>query len=302
MFLVRRVYRGRHRGSSLAIFAAFLVTLVALIGIVLFTSVQALLHHELQQASSAAAKAGAAYYYSGVSVNNRALRDPATAAQVAENTFNNLAANSSILRGFQATLSGSRVTTDASQDSVTVESRVLFGTPLLAPIGINNVELTTRESARSVKMLVVDAPSATPPLVIKPGQSKLIDLQFPITDTPGIEIAIHQNPDNADEQGYIVEACNSNRCHDLDANGLLVNGTDSAAVVRNGQRIISGDASLVFKSSGVSKATKLRITNANMNAYSIKPVVIDGISVYGYASACVTATNCPIPSGFKPAN
>ena len=303
-----KIQRQREHGGSLIIMAVVGAMLCAFVGTAIFLSMQALLHHELQQAVATSAKVGAANYYSYYTMSNRPGRNPVMAHHLALATFNAVVRESSTLRGTKPTLTALRIS--PQNDTVTVEAEVIIPTGLLAPIGIERMKIIERETARAMRFSPVDV---TGPLVLEAGESRTIEFPYPVVDTLGTDVIIQQDPLNSFEQGYIMEACNADECFDMgsgardlmkatyDGQKVQVESDDNDIQPREGNRVIFGESSFFLKPSKVNKATSLRVTNANINNYpGISPLRISQISVFGYSGLCISEHNCPLPAGFRP--
>ena len=295
-------------GSNLMLLCAVAVLIGGFLGISIYTGLQAFLESDLQRASMNAAMVGASAYYKSPSGSATApTPDSAGATAKATTTFNQLASNSS-LNGFSPTLVN--VTSADNNDSVTVEAKASVGTAFLAPIGIKSLEVDATATARALKY---EPTAFTGPIKILPdgvapaSYSETLSLAFPVVNGAGNDIYIEQN--FADQQGYIVEACNDTECLNITPGATAV-GTGHIATV-NGEKVIYGTALIDMEKAGVGKATKLRFTHDNLfdsfnkgvlnpKATAPDPLIIQRVMIFGYAGACVSSTSCGVPAGFSP--
>jgi hypothetical protein len=302
----------RHKsspGANLMLLCAVAVVIVGFLGISIYTGLQTFLEGDLQRASMNAALVGAAAYYNSPSGSATApVPDAGGASALATTTFNTLV-SSSTLNGFNTQLISA--TSNDSNDSITVTAKSTVGTGFLAPIGIKSIEVNAVSTARALKY---EPTAFTGPIKITPdgvtpaSYSETLTLAFPLVDGPGNDMYLEQN--FIDQQGYIVEACNSIECYDV-TKGATPVGTSHLDTV-NGQQVIYGTAMVDIGRVGVRKATKLRITHCNLfNAFNkgvLKPkaialpdpLIIQRVMIFGYAGTCVSATSCGIPAGFTP--
>lgn len=298
--------RRKHLGANLAILCAMAIMIIAFMGISIYTGLQAFIEGDLQRASMNAAMAGAAAYYGTADGTGRPTPDAGGAQGLATSTFNAIVSNSS-LNGFGGTAT---VTSNDSNDSITVTGTASIPTAFLAPIGINSIETTTKATARALRY---EPTQFTGPLRILPvagnigSYSRNIKLAFPLVDGPGNDLYIEQDP--ASQQGYVVEACNDTECYNLVPGATKV-GTSQILTV-NGMQVIYGTAIIDMNRAGVRKANKIRITHCNQfDFYNAgagptptptgTPLIIKRMMLFGYASACVDDKTCTVPAGFAP--
>lgn len=305
----RHVHRGKSRGANLALLLAVGIMILGFMGISIYTGFQAYLQGELQKAVSTAAQVGASSYYSGTGPYGKPAPNPTNAITVAKQAFNTSISNSSAAMGafgFQAT----SVTSNDSNDSITVVGQGTIPTAFLRPVGIQNIELNATATARALRY---DPTRFTGPITILPtstdigSYSRIVNLSFPLVDSPGPDLYVEQV--DTFRQGYIVEACNDRDCYDLTPGATPV-GTSKIQAV-NGTNAIIGTAMIDIAKAGVRKASKLRITHGNdFTFYSNDgttasfttptPLIINRIMLFGYAGNCVNSDLCPVPAGFAP--
>jgi hypothetical protein len=289
------------------------VMLIGFMGIAVFTGLQGYLEGDLQRVSMNAALAGASAYYGASDATGRPIPNISLAKDTAKTTFNTIMNNSS-LKGFGATIQN--ITNNSDDDSITVQSTASLTTPLLAPIGITLIETHASATARAVRyeptLFIQDQSlSLSPQAGNIASYSKILDLTFPLTDGPGNDLYIEQDPGR--QQGYVAEACNQQQCYDLVPAAQTVGSSHKEIV--NGVQVIYGTAIFDLAKVGVRKASKIRITHANPNPFNyynagdgpyLLPATarnapfISRIMLFGYASACVKQGVCPIPAGFMP--
>lgn len=306
IFVKARPLRRKHRGANLAILCAMAVMIIGFMGISIYTGLQAFIEGDLQRASMNAAMAGAAAYYGKTDGSGKPTPDSGGAQGIATSTFNAIASNSS-LGGFNATATAS---SNDNNDSITITAKAGIATPLLAPLGINTIETNAKSTARALKY---EPTQFTGTLRIQPvdgnigSYSRVIQLAFPLVDGPGTDIYVEQ--DAAMQQGYVLEACNNTECYNLTPGATKVGSSQILTV--NGMPVVYGTATFDMAKAGVRKASKLRITHANQFDYynagagptptpAGTPLSIRRIFLFGYAGACVSDQNCPVPAGFSP--
>lgn len=302
-----RIRRRKLRGANLALLLAVAMMLVALLGISIYSGLQAFIQNDLQRVTTSAALAGASAYYSSVGADGKPAPNPDLAKTIATTAFDN-AVTSTSLRGFNAQVLN--VSHNDSNDSITITSNASVATPFLAVVGIQSIQANARASARALKY---EPTRFTGPVSILPDSaninsySRTIQLAFPMVDGPGNDIYVEQ--DSALQQGVVVEACNDTECYNL-APGMTPVGT-SQLLSLGGAQVLFGTAVIDLQRAGVRKGDKLRFTHANQfdsyNAGVMNPVpavptplVIRRVFVFGYAGNCVDTTNCSIPAGFEP--
>ncbi len=300
--------RGKQAGASLAIFIGLAGLLIAFLGVAIYTGIQSFVEFDLQRASMNAAMSGAAAYYTGATP--KALSPNATIATgTTTNTFNNIV-SSSTLGGFNAAIT--KVSNNDNNDSVTVDSEASIPTPFLSLVGIDKIAFTSSATARALRY---EPTAFTGPVNILPtagniaSYSKKIKLAFPLVDGPGYDLYVEQ--DAAYEQAYIVEGCNKTECYSL-VEGATPLGLNGKATLDDGKtQVLIGSALIDIGQAGVRKASYIRIVHANnymkFNAgvpqglmTKPTPLTIQRVMLFGYAGACVSPTNCPIPAGFAP--
>jgi hypothetical protein len=300
--------RKRHSGSNLMMLCAVGLLIVGFLGISIYTGLQGFVESDLQRVSMNAALVGASAYYTSPSGSATApVANAANATSVATTAFNQLVANSS-LNGFNPTLVS--VTSNDTTDSVTVTAKAKMETNILGTIGIKSIEVNAVSTARALKY---EPTGFTGPISILPdgttlaSYSNTLSLVFPLIDGPGNDLYLEQN--YADQQGYVIEACNDTDCYDVTSAATPV-GTGHTATV-NGSLVVYGSAMVDIGKIGVRKASKLRFTHSNqftpynkgaLNAAPTAPdpLVIRRVMIFGYAGTCVSATNCGVPAGFSP--
>lgn len=300
----RRPGRGS-RGSTLIIVVAAIIMLLGFMGVAIYTGLQAFLHNELQKSASAAAMVASSAYYT-IDENGNPVALPSLAEDVARSTFTG-SAQASSLNGFSPTINDVSV----QGGKVTVDVAGSLGTPLLAPLGMDKVQMNSK--AVTVPLKYEPLPE-NQSLVISPrsndvgSYNRLLKLKFPIVDKPGRDFYIEEDPMN--QQGYVVEACTDDECYDLGAGATPV-GT--ARIEQDGGAyIIYGSAVFDLTPLKITKASQLRITHGNNFAYYYqngvqtgflpgveKPLEIRRISIYGYSGACPEDGNCAVPFGFS---
>jgi hypothetical protein len=303
--VTRKTLRRRsHSGSNLMLLCAVGTMIVGFMGISIYSGLQTFMESDLQRLSMNAALVGASRYYKSDAATAPAP-DSGGAITAATQTFNTLVANSS-LKGFNPSLVS--VTNNDSTDSVTVTSKASMDTGFLAPIGIKKFEVNATSTARALKY---QPTNFTGPVKITPDgttvdtYSQTLTLAFPLTDGPGNDLYVEQ--DSANQQGYVIEACNDTDCYDVTSAASPV-GTSQLLTV-NGVQVLYGTAMIDIGKAGVRKASKLRFTHANnFDSYNLgvlnpaptapNPLVIRKVMLFGYAGTCVSPTSCGVPAGF----
>ena len=91
--------RKAYKGANLALIAVSLVALIGVMGVGIYTGLQAYLRNEIQKAASTAAMAGASQYYIG---GPGGAAQPVVVTTEAQNVFNNIYSNTPALRSFDA--------------------------------------------------------------------------------------------------------------------------------------------------------------------------------------------------------
>lgn len=297
-------------GANLAVFGGVAFLLIALLGISIYVGLQAFVQSEIQKAAGTAAMAGAAAYYSG-NPGGRPAPNAARAMDIARDTFNAIVSNSSALKGLGVELVS--VTNNDNNDSITVTARGSFGTALLAPVGIRRIDVTASGTARAVKYAAAGIGSSVGPISILPdgtGRSmqQTLELAFPLVDNLGTDLYVEQ----VQQVEYVVEACNSQNCYDLvPAAQSVGTGRVKKSATGDGTDVIVGSATFDLAKTGVRKASKLRFTHGNNFASGFggqqgslqtypTPLMLTAVQIFGYASACPSSNNCPVPAGFLP--
>ncbi len=333
------ILRRRAKGANLALFCGVALLLIGFMGICIYTGLQAFVEGDLQRVTMNSALAGASRYYSQVGTYGKPMPSPGDATAYAQETFNQIIANSS-LKGFEAKVTG--VSTSDASDSVTVTSSAVVNSSLLSAVGIQDIKFNATATARAVKY---EPTRFTGPIEILPdGQNintytKTLILSFPLLDGEGTDLYVEQ-PAEA-QQGYVVEACNATSCYNIVEAATPV-GTSQVLSATNGERLIYGTATFDLRKVGVNKVTQLRFTHGNdfeggyYNAgvemdYTTNqpaaatadpapatppadpsaapaepvaaealPLTIQKVMVFGHASTCSAPTQCSIPAGFVP--
>lgn len=292
------------KGSSLILMVVLLVLIVAFMGISIYSGTQAFLVNEAQKNASSAAMAGAAYYYR-LDEAGQAVPNAGYAMQTARETFTRAAGASALgSTGFQI-----ESLSDTGSGGINLQVSGALGTSLLAPVGIQEMEVNSEATARALQFVPTEE---TGPITILPlggniaTYSRRVNFAFPVMDGPGYDMVIRMNP--ADQQGYVVEACTETECYDLGPGARPI-GT---SVIRNvdGATIVYGSAVFDFRQAGVNKFVGLRITHGNqfdwysngaLQPPSLEPQIltIDDIAIMGYAGACVQPGQCTVPAGYR---
>ncbi|WP_373533265.1 hypothetical protein [Vampirovibrio sp.] len=302
--------RTRCKGGILVLFCGLAVLIIGFMGLCIYTGLQAFVEGDLQRVSMNAAMVGAAGYYSNVGTFGKPLPSASSAKNDARNIFQGVMRRSSV-GGFGARVI--RITSNDSNDSVSVTSRATLPTALLTPIGIQNIQVNATATARAVKY---EPTAFTGPIEILPdgvtlaSYSRTLDLAFPLVNGLGTDLYVEQ-PAEA-QQGYVVEACNSRNCYDLIQAATPV-GSGQILTSRAGKKLIYGSATFNLGRIKVHKATKLRFTHGNdfKSGYfkagaptpydsTPLPLTIQRVMIFHHASACVSPSNCPVPAGFSP--
>lgn len=306
----RNTFRNRSAGSNLVMLCTMAVLIIVMMGISIYTGLQALVQQEIQKAASTAAMAGAAAYYSG-NAGGKPTADAKGAIDVATNTFNAIVANSGALKGLGAKLTG--VTNNDKNDSITVKAQGSFTTGFLAPVGIKRIDLVGNGTARSLKYAAAGNDSPVGPISLLPdgtmkSMQQTLELAFPLVDNPGTDLYVEQ----IQQIQYVVEACNDQFCYDLVSGAKKVgSGKIRPSGTLDGTDVIMGSCTIDLAKAGVRKASKLRFTHGNVFATSYgggpeslqtypTPAMLSEVYIYGYASACPDENNCPVPAGFVP--
>lgn len=302
-----RRYRARSRGANLALLAGLGAMIIGLMGVSIYTGLQAFFQNELQRITNNAAMSGAAAYYSATGPSGKPTPNPAQARQIASSAFSTAVAEGS-LRGFNPQIVN--LSSNDATDSITMTSEGTFQTPFLSVVGIDAVRVQSTATARALKY---EPTQFTGELEILPDISRpasynqVIDLTFPLIDNPGTDLYIEQPAD--DQRGYVVEACNNRECYDLMAGAQPV-GTSQIRPV-GGTPVLYGTATFDLARARVHKANKLRFTHANVyDSYNRgvlqppallpSPTRISRVMIFGYAGMCAGPQSCPIPAGFMP--
>jgi len=301
----------RHRsapGVNLMLLCVIGLLIVGFLGISIYSGLQAFMESDLQRISMNAAMVGASQYYSSPSGSATAPKpDSATAIATATATFNALASNSS-LNGFSPTIVS--VTNNDSNDSITVASKAVIPTGFMGPIGIDQIEVNATSTARALMYkptIFVGPIKILPDGTTLASYSQTVTLAFPLVDGPGNDLYVEEN--EADQQGYVIEACNDTECYDVTSAATPV-GTSQILTV-NGVKVIYGTAMIDIGKAGVRKASKIRFTHDNQfdsynkgvlnpTAAAPDPLIIQRMMLFGYAGTCVDSSNCGIPAGFVP--
>lgn len=304
------IRRKRHKGANLAILCGVALLMLGFMGICIYTGLQAFMEGDLQRTAMNSAMAGASRLYSGVGASGKPTLNAGNATGYARSTFEGIVGNGS-LGGFGATIVN--VTANNANDSITVEARARVNSVLLSPIGIKEIEVNSTATARAVKY---EPTAFTGPIEIEPdgttlaSYSRILELAFPLTDGEGTDLYVEQ-PAEA-QQGYVVEACNQETCYNL-VDAATPVGTSQILAGPGGERLIYGTATFDLSKVGVNKATRLRFTHGgnfeepyyNAGAETEYdetelPLTIRRVMIFNHSSACVEASNCPIPAGFAP--
>lgn len=295
-------------GVNLMLLCVVGALIVGFLGISIYSGLQAFLESDLQRISMNAAMVGASQYYRSPSGSaTTPAPDSANAIATATQTFNALASNSS-LNGFSPTIVS--VTNNDSNDSITVASKATIPTGFMAPIGISQIEVNATSTARALMYeptIFVGPIKILPDGVTLASYSQTVTLAFPLVDGPGNDLYVEGN--EADQQGYVIEACNDAECYDVTRAATPV-GTSKLATV-NGVQVLYGTAMIDIGKVGVRKASKIRFTHDNqfdsynkgvLNpvAAAPDPLVIQRMMLFGYASSCVDSATCGVPAGFVP--
>ena len=289
--------RKAYKGANLALIAVSLVALIGVMGVGIYTGLQAYLRNEIQKAASTAAMAGASQYYIG---GPGGAAQPGVATTEAQNVFNNIYSNTPALRSFDAQITN----VQSNNGRVSIQIKGKMPTPFLTFAGINDIEVT----GESVAQNLVYPPTLSTGMVMMtpPGRpDEFLNLEFPLVDIPGPDI--HTTGAGGPANGYLVKACNDDTCYDL-------MGAETSGNVRtlfNGTRACFGACTFDLARAGVKKANRLRFvddgvwgTRASSGATyvnNVPPVTVVGhVYLYGYAGSCVSMTRCAIPNGFSP--
>ncbi len=293
------------RGATLLVLVAAIIVLVGFMGVGIYAGLQAFLHNELQKSASAAAMVAASAYYT-LDENGQAVPQPTLAEQVARNTFQG-ATQVSSLSGFSPSIE--RI--DVQGGKVTVDVAGSLGTPLLAPVGLDRVRMSSK--AITIPLKYEPLPENRSLFILPESAdvgsyNRILKLKFPIVDKPGRDFYIEQDP--MDQQGYVVESCTGDECYDLGAAATPV-GTGRIEQ-QGGAYVIYGSAVFDLTPLKITKASQLRITHGNNFAYYYqngvqtpfpagveKPLEIRRISIYGYSGACPESGPCAAPFGFS---
>jgi len=300
--------RRSNPGANLMLLCAVALMIVGFLGISIYSGLQNFMESDLQRISMNAAMVGASRYYKSATGSATApTPDSGGAISAATQTFNTLTSNSSI-NGFSPSLTS--VTNNDTTDTITVAAKASLDTGFLSPIGISTIEVNATSTARALKY---QPTNFTGPVKITPDgasvdtYSETMTLAFPLVDGPGNDLYVEQ--DFANQQGYVVEACNDTDCYDVTSAATPVGSSQLKAV--NGVQALYGTAMIDIGKAGVRKASKLRFTHSNnFDTYNQgalgpvptapNPLIIQRVMLFGYAASCVSATNCGVPAGFDP--
>ena len=301
----------------LAFFAVTAAALIGLMGVAIYTGLQAYFQNEVTKTAHTAAMAGAASYYSGQGARIAPVADTGYATGVSNAVFNTIRTNSPAMQSFNAALSTPPA---AANNIVTVGVRGTFPTPLLALVGTSEVEVNGVARAQAVRYvptnqsgvvrLKANGAGGLPPGSGMNGFEYRIDpLRFPTIEGRGTELVIYQSlaDNNTVQQGYSVQACNATTCYNISRNAVLMPGSRRSV---NNQDVIYGGCRVDLEEARVNKATSIRITDDGIyDAYygdrhfiytdGLVENVLERIEIYGYASACPVAGACPVPAGFE---
>lgn len=296
--------RPAQSGSALIIMLCLLLLVVLFSGVAMYTGMQAFYANEAQKTLDSATMAGAAAYYQ-MDANGQILPNPGYAQSVVRNTFNQ-AVNAGSLRG------GNYQITNLSTDNnggISVQVSGATGTALLAPSGITEIRVQAQSNARAMRYvptLDLGTVYILPEENNLQSYSRMVHLAFPISNGQGYELLVEQAAH--DQQGYVIEACNESECYDLGPGATPI-GT-ARRVTRDGATILYGSAVIDLGRAGVNKASSLRITHGNdfiwynngaeqEPSLVPRPLIIDQISIFGFARMCPTPGNCPLPHGYQ---
>lgn len=322
-------------GANLTFIVIMLFVCIAFLGMGIVSGMTTLLQDELTKATSLAAMVGASEFFSGDTAGPP-VEDAGNAQTAATVTFNRALASSSGLQNFNATLQG--VATDAGSDTVTVRARMLIPMPILALMGIDQLQIDSEATSRYVLQeppgfpvqLYSPAPPGTAgglPEVTNAGDptcgalpaaaaAATANFAIPVTDRKGPDIRIESN----DGHGYMVYACNANNCWDISGAARMEPGGLSRPMdygTGNDTRILYGTANIDLGSTspdyggGIRKATSVRIVDDGIPDVVVggnraievcpQPLTIDRVAAYHAATTCVRGSaNCGIPNGFAP--
>ena len=205
----------------------------------------------------------------------------------------------------------SSVATSLTDQSVAVSMQGRFPTPLLAVIGVTDIEISTSGRARSL----IYQPTLAGPIVINPAGGnpatfeQFLPLDFPLLSTESqvapYELLVRQG--STALMGYAVEACNGNICHPMNEAGIL-----KLSPVPFGQpngSVVYGESLYDLSLAGVGKSSTLRLVDdAVFDSFSggvhnldSNPLVIDEISMLGFSAVCPANTCSAVrPSGLVP--
>ena len=319
----RTLRRKSSQGATLAFFAVTAAAIIGLMGIAIYTGLQAYFHNEVQQTATTAAMAGAAAYYSGGATPGQPQPNPGFAVNVANSVYSTIHNSSPAMQSFGAALAPAP--SAAGNDSIKLGVQGSFDTPFLAVVGTTKMQVTGTAQARAIKYVPTDqtgpielnaAGGSTGPNSTDNGSGYKIPLLFPMVDGKGTELVIYQNytnPNTSVMQGYSVEACNQSTCYVISkpaAVALMPGSFFSANTASNGASIIYGGCYIDLREAGVNKATYLRIVDDNIydvyygtdhyfiNDPTVKNV-IERVEIYGYSSQCDGNGQCGIPAGFE---
>jgi hypothetical protein len=309
-------------GSALAIIVVLLVALLGFLGVAIYTGLNAYLQNELQNAASSAAGAGASAFYDRFDPGSgMPQKSPDLAQLSAQQTFNGIVSANPALGNFNTRLINGTPKVNGSNDTVTINSRADVPTPFLAPIGINTYSVDANATARYGYMSL-DSSKFT--INTKTGPYfRILNLDPPVVDAPGPDLAFNTAVSGGGWHGVIVELCSNGKCYDVGPAAKVYNGQGIAVdrdypgygrrrVLYGAFMVDLGASNAAYGYTGnVKKGAAVRVVDDGIHDYIIPgslergieldpaPTVVEKMNISHYAVFCPDETNCVTPPGFQ---
>lgn len=308
-------------GANLVFTTIVFLVLIAFLGLVTATGLNAFLGESLHAATSTAALAGAASLFDG-STEGPPVLSPVQAEEAARRVFVRHVEGTPALASYNAQLVA--VTPDVDRRTMTVEARANVTLPFLGVLGINTLELNSTYTARHAIYVPEGMPLqlGTTSTWLCGGEGNpdaVIDLDYPLTDRPGPDLQI----DSTNKRGYVVLGCSGEKCWDLGGaailtsdeggvrNARLPGSTDPVRVIYGSVYIDLGAESSLY-TAPVRKISRLLILDDQVPDTLVfgqrflelcpqNGARIDRIQIFHQAHACVGGgTFCLAPTGLQP--
>ena len=290
--------RKAEAGAVLAFIAVALAALLGLMGVALYTGVQAYGHNELQKTATSAAMAGASEYFTGgPQYTPQPNVAKSTANTITSKVFNEVPLFTTINARQKS------ISTNAGNHTVTVSLQGEIPTPLLGIIGISQIAVESTTSAKALIYAPTDTAGAV--ILAQPSAANAtLQLEFPLLDSAGPDFITESNSG----RGYIVQACNSTTCYNI-MNGAQGYNGGSVRTLPNGVTACFNSCMFDLGPANVVKASRLRFVDDAFYNVIVggrsqldsrrSAVVIHNVELYGYSALCKSASSCGIPNGLK---